>query len=112
MHRTPRQETDHVRGTRGNMNDFGLLCTPRRLRGSSAALGLEGSLELSAGLRFRDEVFDSALMSTRTVAAAVWERERVRVERDVVRRLKRIFTSRSLGEVLTQLSIQNPQQRG
>ena len=79
-----RQETEHVRGTPGNMNDSGLLCAPRRLPGSSAALGLEGGLELSAGLRFRGEAFDSALMSTRTVAAAVCACARVRMERGVV----------------------------
>ena len=93
---------------------MGLLCifNTKEVAGFQRSLGLGRGLELSAGLHFRGEVLDSALMSTRTVAAAVWERERVRVERDVVRRLKRIFTSRSLGEVLTQLSIQNPQQRG
>ena len=57
----------------------GLLCTPRGLPGSSAVLGLEGDLELSAGLRFRGEAFDGAFMSTRTVAAVVWKRARVRV---------------------------------
>ena len=46
----------------------------RGLPGSiSAVLGLEGGLQLSAGLRFRGDAFDSALMSTRTVAAVVWK---------------------------------------
>ena len=53
--------------------------------GFQHSLGLGG--ELSAGLRFRGEASDSALMSTRTVAAAVWKCGSVRVERGVVRRL-------------------------
>ena len=54
------------------------LINTKGVAGSSAVLGLEGGLELSAGLRFRGDAFDSALMSTRAVAAAVWKCARVR----------------------------------
>ena len=69
-----------ILGTSSTFNTEGVA-------GFQRSLGLGRGLELSAGLRFRGEVLDSALMSTRTVAAAVWKCARVRVERGVVRRL-------------------------